>query len=263
MTINMDLLKGRVIGAWCLLLKDAISSLVLRQESMVFVRMLPLAAFFLTCAGLEFESVSVDFDGETRQEGGESLSEIMPHWENDLEEPPEATQEDEEEKSSGDFSFSFRQAVTGSTPTGPLGIGTPSINLNMILDTGSDKFVAKTWSTIKAELDKIDAGASEDVYPTSKIYNHNSSKSYIQLFASQHGRKVPRQGFIAYGSGMAVTLEGRETVRIGDGEKAVSMQKFPISEISLDSLQILHSSKGISGILGLQHMMRLGTTLCL
>ena len=35
------------------------------------------------------------------------------------------------------------------------------------------------------------------------------------------------------------------------------MQKFPISEISLDSLQILHSSKGISGILGLQHMMTL------
>ena len=37
------------------------------------------------------------------------------------------------------------------------------------------------------------------------------------------------------------------------------MQKFPISEISLDSLQILHSSKGISGIVGLQHMMKLGS----
>lgn len=42
-------------------------------------------------------------------------------------------------------------------------------------------------------------------------------------------------------------------------EPEVSMQKFPISEISLDSLQILHSSKGISGILGLQHMMKLGS----
>lgn len=37
--------------------------------------------------------------------------------------------------------------------------------VNMILDTGSDKFVAKTWATIKAELEKIDAGASEDVFP--------------------------------------------------------------------------------------------------
>ena len=152
---------------------------------------------------------------------------------------------------------------------------------------------------------------------------------------------VAAQGFIAYGSGMAITLEGRETIRIGDDEKfvprndvflkgptcqrhggneavkiskdivrwnskvktdlqfavlffflsiycsirwrwwrywygqqkirrqlnpdswsegrccEVSMQKFPISEISLDSLQILHSSKEISGILGLQHMMNL------
>lgn len=153
------------------------------------------------------------------------------------------------------FSFTFRQHVSGSTPIGALGIGTPSIALNMILDTGSDKFVAKTWATIKAELEKIDAGASDEVFPGAKIYNHNASKSYVQLYASQNGSKVPRQGFIAYGSGMAITLEGRETIRIGDDEKFVSMQKFPISEISLDSLQILHSSKGISGILGLQHMM--------
>jgi hypothetical protein len=33
----------------------------------------------------------------------------------------------------------------------------------MILDTGSDKFVAKTWATIKAELDKI-LGRSRDLY---------------------------------------------------------------------------------------------------
>ena len=39
------------------------------------------------------------------------------------------------------------------------------MNLNMILDTGSDKFVAKTWATIKAELEKIDAGASDEVFP--------------------------------------------------------------------------------------------------
>lgn len=157
--------------------------------------------------------------------------------------------------SNSSFSFTFRQHVSGSTPIGALGMGTPSIALNMILDTGSDKFVAKTWATIKAELDKIDAGASDEVFPGAKIYNHNASKSYVQLYASQNGSKVPRQGFIAYGSGMAITLEGRETIRIGDDEKFVSMQKFPISEISLDSLQILHSSKGISGILGLQHMM--------
>ena len=55
--------------------------------------------------------------------------------------------------------------MVGSTPTGSLGIGTPAVNLNMILDTGSDKFVAKTWATIKAELEKIDAGASDEVFP--------------------------------------------------------------------------------------------------
>ncbi|CAE7397686.1 PGA [Symbiodinium natans] len=165
---------------------------------------------------------------------------------------------DTSDKSSGEkdaYSFTYRQHVVGSTPTGELGIGTPSVNLNMILDTGSDKFVAKTWSTIKAELDKIDAGASEEVFPSTKLYNHNASKSYMQLFMSSHGKKIPRQGFIAYGSGMAITVEGRETIRIGAAEEYVSMQKFPISEISMDSLQILHSSKGISGILGLQHMM--------
>ena len=31
----------------------------------------------------------------------------------------------------------------------------------------------------------------------------------------------PPEGFIAYGSGMAITLEGRETIRIGDDEKFV------------------------------------------
>eukprot|EP00434_Breviolum_minutum_P015388 symbB.v1.2.013558.t1/scaffold952.1/size217748/16 len=211
-----------------------------------------------------------------------SLNEIMPHeWDapavlpqqNEHRDPDgksasdEQADVDEEEaeaeadnsedigKATTDFAFTYRQHVVGSTPTGSLGIGTPAVNLNMILDTGSDKFVAKTWATIKAELEKIDAGASDEVFPGAKIYNHNASKSYMQLFASQNGSKVPRQGFIAYGSGMAITLEGRETIRIGDQQKFVSMQKFPISEISLDSLQILHSSKGISGILGLQHMM--------
>lgn len=244
------------------------------------------------CADESFDhAVSVDADGRTNEYSHHleseplSLSEITPHWSLDdaallpqqhvTNSQPSQSEEDEsaddestdddgdDEESSeeavgtekGNFSFSYRQHVTGSTPTGPLGIGTPSVGLNMILDTGSDKFVAKTWSTIKAELDKIDAGASEEVFPGNKIYNHNSSKSYMQLFASQHGRKVPRQGFIAYGSGMAITLEGKETIRVGTDERFISMHKFPISEISLDSLQILHSSKGISGILGLQHMM--------
>ena len=231
------------------------------------------------------KSVSVGFDGETNDLSEQlSLSEITPHGSldaamfpqedatngqpdeensessetetDDSEEGSEAS-ENSETSEAKNFSFSYRQHVLGSTPTGSLGIGTPAVGLNMILDTGSDKFVAKTWSTIKAELDKIDAGASDEVFPGAKIYNHNSSKSYMQLFASQHGKKVPRQGFIAYGSGMAITLEGKETIRIGGEEKFVSMHKFPISEISLDSLQILHSSKGISGILGLQHMMKI------
>mmetsp|Transcript_36719 Transcript_36719/g.84733 ORF Transcript_36719/g.84733 Transcript_36719/m.84733 type:complete len:735 (-) Transcript_36719:47-2251(-) len=219
------------------------------------------------------------------QEEPMSLNSILPHWPESAVLPQqgilssgdpskaeaqadidgdEEEEEDEEESDSTesgsetsgeDFSFTYRQQVAGSTPTGELGIGTPSVNLNMILDTGSDKFVAKTWSTIKAELDKIDAGASDEIIPSSRLYNHNASKSYVQLFMSAHGKKVPRQGFIAYGSGMAITVEGRETIRIGATREYVSMQKFPISEISLDSLQILHSSKGISGILGLQHMM--------
>lgn len=188
----------------------------------------------------------VDEDGESEEEEDESEDE-------DGEEESTGSQTSPGDKEA--FSFTYRQHVAGSTPTGELGIGTPSVNLNMILDTGSDKFGAKTWSTIKAELDKIDAGASDEVFPSTKLYNHNASKSYLQLFMSSHGRKVPRQGFIAYGSGMAITMEGRETIRIGGQDEYVSMQKFPISEISLDSLQILHSSKGISGILGLQHMM--------
>ena len=179
--------------------------------------------------------------------------------EDEEEEESEVPEETAQPQEKDAFAFTYRQRVAGSTPTGELGIGTPSVNLNMILDTGSDKFVAKTWSTIKAELDKIDAGASEEIFPSARLYNHNSSKSYMQLFMSSHGKKVPRQGFIAYGSGMAITVEGRETIRIGGAEEYVSMQKFPISEISLDSLQILHSSKGISGILGLQHMMSLGS----
>ncbi|CAJ1368285.1 unnamed protein product [Effrenium voratum] len=215
---------------------------------------------------------SVDASGQPRQMKADpmSLTAILPHWadetlaegshaadpdENAEEADDEADSDESSEDSKGEYTFAYRQHVVGSTPTGPLGIGTPSVSLNMILDTGSDKFVAKTWSTIKAELDKIDAGASDEVFPSSKLYNHNSSKSYMQLFISQHGKKVPRQGFIAYGSGMAITLEGRETIRIGDEQQFVTLPKFPISEISLDSLQILHSTKGISGILGLQHMM--------
>ncbi|CAE7720217.1 unnamed protein product, partial [Symbiodinium pilosum] len=239
-------------------------------------------------------AVAVDATGEiisgvSSQAEPMSLNAILPHWpeaavtqqssrsprgpskteaQADVNEADSEDEEEDEEEEESEvpeetaqpqekdaFAFTYRQRVAGSTPTGELGIGTPSVNLNMILDTGSDKFVAKTWSTIKAELDKIDAGASEEIFPSARLYNHNSSKSYMQLFMSSHGKKVPRQGFIAYGSGMAITVEGRETIRIGGAEEYVSMQKFPISEISLDSLQILHSSKGISGILGLQHMM--------
>merc|ERR1712032_513882 len=39
----------------------------------------------------------------------------------------------------------LRQQVNGSTPTGYIDVGTPSVKMLVIFDTGSDKLVAKTW----------------------------------------------------------------------------------------------------------------------
>jgi len=147
--------------------------------------------------------------------------------------------------------FMLRQKVVGSTPTGPISMGTPPVEMGMILDTGSDKLVVKTWLTLMKSIEKIDVDAASFVNPTTKIYDHNASKTYHAMYSnSSSGKQVPKQGFIAYGSGMAYTAEGEDTVELDQ----TSIKNFPISEISADSLQVLHSTKGVSGILGLQHM---------
>mmetsp|Transcript_32681 Transcript_32681/g.59387 ORF Transcript_32681/g.59387 Transcript_32681/m.59387 type:complete len:777 (-) Transcript_32681:200-2530(-) len=169
-----------------------------------------------------------------------------------------------------DFSTTIRESVVGSTPTGKLQLGTPPKHLNMIFDTGSDKLVAKTWHSIKKAIERIDSGVSELVHPSDKLYNNNASSTYkqtMQLQNSTNGssKQVAAQGFIAYGSGMAYTAEGTDAVLVGGNASsgAAGVIDFPISEISMDSLQVLHSSKGVAGILGLQHMKNksLGTSL--
>jgi len=155
------------------------------------------------------------------------------------------------ESSKADWSTTVRQLVTGSTPTGVVQLGTPAKDLNMIFDTGSDKFVAKTWLSIKKTLERIEPGIAEFVKPTEVLYNHNESSTYTQILQEVKGKKEPKQGFIAYGSGMAYTAEGKERVLVGNFS---GVTEFPISEISMDSLQVLHTNKGVAGILGLQHM---------
>merc|ERR1719356_1269627 len=68
--------------------------------------------------------------------------------------------------------------------------------------------------------------------------------------AAKDGKPQPKQGFIAYGSGIAITEEGQDTVKVGGR----SLVQFPLSEIAQDSLSMLHTKQGIAGILGLQHM---------
>jgi len=156
---------------------------------------------------------------------------------------------------SGSLSFShtltpIRQAVRGSTPTGSIEIGTPPVAVAMIFDTGSDKLVAKTWDTVKRELQMVDGGIDNEVVPTHKIYNHNSSSTYTAEFINRDGMRRPKRSQITYGSGFAITEDGDDTVTIGTR----TLRHFPVSEIMADSLTILHSSDGTAGVLGLQHM---------
>lgn len=156
---------------------------------------------------------------------------------------------------SGSLSFShtltpIRQAVKGSTPTGSIEIGTPPIAVEMIFDTGSDKLVAKTWDTVKHELQMVDASIDNEVIPTDKIYNHNSSSTYTAEFTNKDGRRLPKRSQITYGSGFAITEEGHDTVTVGTR----TLSDFPVSEITADSLTVLHNSDGTAGVLGLQHM---------
>lgn len=146
----------------------------------------------------------------------------------------------------------FRQPVNGSTPTGWVQIGTPKKYLYAIFDTGSDKLVAKTWETVSAELASVDQGVSGMVVPSDLIYNHESSSSYHRKFITNPltGKEEGKQSSITYGSGTAITDEGTETIQVGNRQ----LSNYTIMEITADSLQLLHTSKGIAGVLGLQHM---------
>lgn len=147
----------------------------------------------------------------------------------------------------------YRQAVKGSTPIGIIKLGTPRKELNMIIDTGSDKFVARTWASVVAELERIDPSIPMAIQPKASVYASINSSSYVQLFmnSTKHlGKQEAKMGFISYGSGAAITKEGQDTVGMG-GQELVD---FPISEIMKDQLRMLHGTGGIVGILGLQHM---------
>mmetsp|Transcript_26720 Transcript_26720/g.46310 ORF Transcript_26720/g.46310 Transcript_26720/m.46310 type:complete len:826 (+) Transcript_26720:75-2552(+) len=146
----------------------------------------------------------------------------------------------------------FRQPTNGSTPTGWIQLGTPPKWLLTIFDTGSDKLVAKTWDTVSTELATMDQGISGMVLPADSIYNHGNSSSYRPRLMPDPltGKLEPMQSQISYGSGTAFTDEGNETVLVG----GQSLENFSLSEVTADTLSLLHTKKGVSGVLGLQHM---------
>lgn len=145
----------------------------------------------------------------------------------------------------------FKQLTNGSTPTGWIQIGTPKKWLFVIFDTGSDKLVAKTWETIAAELSSVDQGIAGMYLPSGQVYNHDTSTSYKrQYIKDQHGKDQPEQTSITYGSGTAITDVGKDEVLVGNR----NLKNYTVMEITADSLQLLHTAKGIAGVLGLQHM---------
>jgi len=90
------------------------------------------------------------------------------------------------------------------------------------------------------------------VEPSSAMYSHNASSTYARKFIKnpKTGKMVAMRKEIAYGSGVAITDEGNDTVTIG----SFKVKDFGLSEITQDSLKLLHTKKGISGVFGLQHM---------
>jgi hypothetical protein len=145
-----------------------------------------------------------------------------------------------------------RQEVNGSTPTGWIQIGTPPKWLFVIFDTGSDKLVAKTWDTVNNELQSIDQGEDGMVLPSSKLYDNSNSSTYHRRYVTnpETHEVEPDESAITYGSGTAITDVGSDTILVGRR----SLTNFTLMEITRDSLDLLHTNKGIAGILGLQHM---------
>jgi hypothetical protein len=151
----------------------------------------------------------------------------------------------------------FYQLTNGSTPEVWIELGTPRKWLYTIFDTGSDRLVAKTWATIKAELSQIDQGVDDMVTPSGAIYNHMVSKSFVaaKTFNKMTQKYEQNLSRISYGSGQAVVMEGTDAIQIGDLDNAsFVLDNFSIAEIVADSLSLLHTKKGISGVLGMQHM---------
>jgi len=145
----------------------------------------------------------------------------------------------------------FVQKVVSSTPVGTIGIGSPPKNVDVILDTGSNKLLVKSYATIAREIGMVDAGIDRDILPSDNVYDHNRSSTYKVDYIKFKGADVEKHGYILYGSGFAVTDEGKDNVLIG----STVVKNFTVSEIRADDLHVLHDANRIHGVAGLQHMM--------
>mmetsp|Transcript_64501 Transcript_64501/g.154031 ORF Transcript_64501/g.154031 Transcript_64501/m.154031 type:complete len:713 (+) Transcript_64501:172-2310(+) len=143
------------------------------------------------------------------------------------------------------------QPIKGSTPSGFVALGTPPRRVKVIFDTGSAKLLVKSWSTVQHILHEYDPGLSGAVQATEQLYDHNASSTFRPLYKTGcSGQQVQRAGMIHYGSGTAMTTEGNETLLV-DG---MQLTDFAFSEITADSLRVLHKRTAIAGVMGLQHM---------
>jgi hypothetical protein len=87
--------------------------------------------------------------------------------------------------------------------------------------------------------------------PSDQIYNHDSSDTYERKYTvDSDNDTVPEESSITYGSGSAITEVGQDTITVGNRE----LENFTLMEIKADSLQLLHTSTGVAGVLGMQHM---------
>jgi len=196
-------------------------------------------------AVIERHSTQKDPDGGSGGEGGDDAGQ---------------TGGDQPDVTKAKSSESYVQAVTSSTPTGYIKMGTPEKWLKIIFDTGSDVLIAKTWLTVKAEMSTVDQGVTGDYMPTGMIFNSEASSTYVKhMHNNSKGKMVQLREEINYGSGPAALLNGYDTVKVGHFE----LQNFSISEIMEDRLPMLHKGDNISGVLGLQHMKNrsMGTSL--